>query len=101
MTTPPTDIEASPFNQGEGHHPTKGKKGFQPKEVKTDVQMSFKVTQAQAQAIRKECKERGVTISQLVRAGISCYVTSYNEDEWIDLDQLNLDFDDDFSSDMK
>jgi 16S rRNA U516 pseudouridylate synthase RsuA-like enzyme len=92
MTTPPTDIAASPFNQGEGHHPTKGKKGFQPKEVKTDVQMSFKVTQAQAQAIRKECKERGVTLSQLVRAGIACYVLPPAEEGYVNVDRDQLAF---------
>ncbi len=84
------DITAAPFNQVEAHHPTKGKKGFQTKQVKSNVQLSFKVTPAQAEAIRRECKERGVTISQLVRAGIACYVTVIDNDGSIDLYQYSF-----------
>ena len=73
------DITAAPFNQGEPFNQPKGKKGFQPKEVKAEVNMTFRVTPAQAEAIRRECKERGVTISQLVRAGISLYVTTQQD----------------------
>jgi 16S rRNA U516 pseudouridylate synthase RsuA-like enzyme len=86
------DIIKAPFNQGEAHHPTKGKKGFQPKEVKSNVQLSFKVTPAQAEAIRRECKERGVTISQLVRAGIACYVLPPAQEGYINIDADQLSF---------
>ena len=90
--TAPTDITASPFNQGEPHNQPKGKKGFQPKEVRADVKMTFRVTKAQAEAIRNECKERGVTISQLVRAGIACYVLPPAKDGYINIDEDQLSF---------
>jgi len=86
-----TSITSSLLNQPTGNsQTTKGKKGFQSKSIRSTINITFRVTPEQAKAIKQECKERGVTISQLVRAGLECYLKPYNEGGDIDLAQLSI-----------
>lgn len=69
-------IKGSEWNEPTSTPSTvKGRKGLQRKPTTSGVTIAFRVTQAQADAIKTECKNRGVTISQLVRAGLARYVT--------------------------
>jgi len=85
------EIKGSEWNEPTSTPSTvKGKKGLQRKPTTSGVTIAFRVTQAQADAIKTECKKRGVSISQLVRAGIACYVTVGQSDGTIDLNQYSL-----------
>lgn len=71
-------------------HATKGKKGYQSKQVRASVNITFRVTPSQAKAIKQACKDRGVTVSQLVRAGLECYLSDYDEGDDININQLSI-----------
>ncbi len=88
---PDPSITSSLLNQPTADtNARKGIKGYQPKKVTASVNMAFRVTPQQAEAIKKACKEKDVTISQLVRAGLECYLSDYEEHDGIDLNQLSI-----------
>jgi predicted DNA binding CopG/RHH family protein len=81
------DIETAPFNQLEKSS-QKGIRGFLKKSVKAQRSITLRVTEKQYQAIKQECSERGVTVSQMLRAGISRYLSPPSEDGSVGPNQL-------------
>lgn len=86
-----SQIKSAPFNEGRTIGRTeKGKRGFQRKPDKAEVIIRAVITRGQAMAIKTFCKENNISISELIRAGVNCYIQSSGGKTSADINQLSI-----------